>query len=245
MSWGELDENGKPISKRSGSDYIKWVNKVLGYNYSFDYRILNSADFGAYTSRKRYFGIFAKENLPIAFPEPTHSKKVSVGLFETLKRWKPVKEVLDLSDEGESIFNRKKPLVDSTLERIYAGLLKFVAGGKEHFLLKYNSMNKAGKYLPPSIDEPSPVVSCQGRLCLVEARFLTKYFSGRPDGKVISINGPAGAIKTIDGHSLVNCKFISTHYGNGFNRSIEEPAATVTTKDRHAIINPQFFANVS
>ena len=35
---------------------------------------LNAADYGAYTSRKRFFGIFAKKNLPIVFPEATHSK---------------------------------------------------------------------------------------------------------------------------------------------------------------------------
>ena len=29
--------------------------------YSYDYRILNAADFGAYTSRKRFFGIFAQK----------------------------------------------------------------------------------------------------------------------------------------------------------------------------------------
>ena len=52
---------------------------------------------------------------------------------------KPVKDVLDFSDEGESIFTRKKPLSDKTLERIYAGLIKFVAGGKAAFLSKYYS----------------------------------------------------------------------------------------------------------
>lgn len=66
-------------------------------------------------------------------------------------RWKPVREVLDFSDEGESIFGRKKPLVDATLERIYAGLIKFVAGGKEAFMVKWNSMSRAGKYHAPGI----------------------------------------------------------------------------------------------
>ncbi|MCB0375403.1 MAG: DNA cytosine methyltransferase, partial [Sinomicrobium sp.] len=110
MAWGPLDENGKPISRKNGRDYIRWVNKMKSYGYDFDYKILNAADFGAYQSRERYFGQFAKKGLPMAWPEPTHVKILpkEVGLFEsTKKKWRAVREVLDLEDEGISIFDRK------------------------------------------------------------------------------------------------------------------------------------------
>lgn len=146
MSWGDIDENGKPVSKDRGRSYLRWVNNVKKYGYDFEYRILNAADYGAYTSRKRFFGIFAKKSLPIVFPEQSHSKMGEPRLFGSLLKWKPVREVLDLEDEGKSIFERKKPLSEKTLERIYAGLIKFVAGGKKSFLVKYNSMSLwAGK----------------------------------------------------------------------------------------------------
>ena len=35
-----------------------------------------------------------------------------MNYFGTFEKWKPVREVLDLDDEGESIFGRKKPLVE-------------------------------------------------------------------------------------------------------------------------------------
>lgn len=54
MSWGEVDENGKPVSMDKGKSYTRWVRKVKSYGYRFDHRILNSADYGAYTSRKRF-----------------------------------------------------------------------------------------------------------------------------------------------------------------------------------------------
>lgn len=119
MSWGSLDENGRPLSKDRGRSYIRWVNKVKRYGYDYEYRLMNAADYGAYTSRKRFFGIFAKYGLPIVFPEPTHSKTGESGLFGEIKKWKPVREVLDLEDEGNSIFNRKnlcqkRPLNEST-----------------------------------------------------------------------------------------------------------------------------------
>lgn len=129
MSWGPLDEFGKPVSKKNGKDFLRWRKEICEIGYYDEWQEMNSANFGAYTSRNRLFGCFAKHGLPIAWPEPTHARNPSsaIDLFNSsLQKWKAVKEVLDLQDEGESIFNRKKPLSDKTFARIYAGLLKYV-----------------------------------------------------------------------------------------------------------------------
>ena len=238
MSWGDLDENGKPVSMKKGTSYMRWVNNVKSYGYDYSWRLLNAADFGAYTSRKRFFGQFAKKDLPIAFPTPTHSKNGGVDMFGSFEKWKPVREVLDLENEGESIFGRKKPLVEKTLDRIYAGLLKFVAGGKDAFLVKYNSCNQQGKYQAPGIDEPCPTVATQNRLGIAKVQFLSKQFSGDPMSKNIGIDGPAGALTTKDHHA-----FITAFYGNGSNHPVDEPAPTITTKDRFGIVTSHFLAN--
>lgn len=235
MSWGPLDERGKPVSRTRGRDYLRWVCNVRRYGYDFAHRLMNAADYGARTTRKRFFGIFAKHGLPIVFPEPTHCKTVIPGMFSTLKRWNPVKDVLDFTDEGASIFDRKKPLSENTLDRIYAGLIKFVAGGKDAFLIKYNSMSRTGKYVPPSLDDPCPVVATQGRLGLASVSFLSKQFGGSPEGKSVSVDEPAGTITCRDHHA-----FISVHYGHGYNHSVEVPAATLTTKDRLALVSTHF-----
>ncbi len=44
MSWGNLDENGKPVDKDAGKLYRRWVENVCGYGYRFEHRILNAAD---------------------------------------------------------------------------------------------------------------------------------------------------------------------------------------------------------
>lgn len=244
MCWGDLDENGKPVSRDKGRLYMRWVQTVCKYGYDFAYRLLNAANYGAYTSRTRFFGIFAKKNLPIVFPEPTHCKNGKRDMFSSLQSWKPVKEVLELSNEGKSIFERDKPLADKTLERIYAGLIKFVAGGKEAFLIKYNSMNQSGKYTAPSIDEPCPTVATQNRLGVAKVQFLSKQFSGDPNGKNISINEPCGTITTIDHHAVVSTQFIDAYYGNGHEHSIELPSPTLTTVDRLSLITAdQFILN--
>lgn len=235
MSWGPLDEHGKPVSRTRGRDYLRWVCNVQRYGYDFAHRIMNAADYGARTTRKRFFGIFARYGLPIVFPEPTHCKTVIPGMFSTLKKWNPVKDVLDFSDEGASIFGRKKPLSENTLERIYAGLIKFVAGGKDAFLIKYNSKSRTGKYIPPSLDDPCPVVATQNRLGLASVSFLSKQFGGSPGGKSVSVDEPAGTITCRDHHA-----FISVHYGHGYNHSVDAPAATVTTKDRLELVTTHF-----
>lgn len=235
MCWGDLDGKGKPVSRDQGRCYLQWVKTVSSYGYDYDHRILNAADFGAYTSRRRYFGQFARKGLPLAFPVPTYARNGDEGgMFHQYRKWKPVREVLDLTDEGTSIFTKKKPLCEKTLERIYAGLIKFVAGGRrqyEDFILKYNSMNH-GNYRPVPTEEPCPTVACQNRLGYVKINFLSKQFSGDPDSKNQSVDKPAGTITCIDHHA-----FVTAYFGNGYNCSIEEPNPTVTTKERHALVS--------
>lgn len=229
MSWGEIDENGKPISRLNGSDYIRWVNRVQTYGYTFSWRELNAADYGAYTSRKRFFGQFAKHGLPHAFPTPTYSKDGASAdnLFnEGMHKYKAVRDVLDLDDDGESIFTRKKPLAENTLRRIYAGLIKFVAGGKDTFLSRYNTVNP--KDTAKSVEEPCGVLTTENRFAKVKAHFLSKQFSGDPKGMNISIDAPAGSPTCVDHHALI------TYYGNGDAVSIDKPSPTIPTHDRIA-----------
>lgn len=234
MCWGKLDDNGKPVSRHKGADYLKWVRTINDFGYTYAYKILNAADYGAYTSRKRLFGQFAKKGLKHAFPIANFSKTgdKSDNLFDIrMYKWKPVREVLDLNDDGESIFTRQKPLCEKTLKRIFSGLIKFVAGGKESFLIKYNSMDHNDNYTSPGIDDPCPTVTCQNRLGLVKAQFLSKQFSGDDYSKNITCEGPAGTITTKDHHALI------TYYKHGSIKSIDEPAPTLTTKDRIAKIS--------
>lgn len=205
MSWGPLDDKGKPVSRKNGQDWMRWRERINSYGYYDQWQELNSANYGAYTSRNRLFGVFAKSWLPIAFPQATHAKAPSkISMYGDLKKWKAVKEVLDFEDEGISIFNRKIPLVDATLERIYAGLIKFIAKG--------------------------------------DTSFISKYYTGKPAGKVISVEGPAGTVTCVDGQALVQAEFLANYYGSGGQlSSIEDPCPVIPTKDRISLIQPQYF----
>lgn len=240
MSWGPLDHNGKPVSKDKGIDYTRWVEGVKSHGYEYDFRILNCADYGAHTSRKRLFICFAKDKLPLIFPQPTHSKTGG----KCFKKWRAVKEVLDFTDEGQSIFTRKKPLSEKTLERIYAGLVKFVANGDDNWLVKYNSAcNNTSVNKGSSVDEPSPSITTVPGVGVasVDKAFILKYNStNRDTGKHIppSIEDPAPVISTQVRMGLVNVKrpFI-TSYISDTPKDVDSPFFAITTQPQHALIN--------
>ena len=240
MSWGPLDENGKPISRLNGRDYLRWIKSVKNYGYNYDWQLLNAADFGAFTSRKRYFGQFAKPGLPISWPEPTHSKQpVKNGLFGSLKKWKPVREVLDLTDEGVSIFTRKKPLSENTLKRIYAGLVKFVANGEDKFIQKYFSGHPGSKVL--AVNGPAHTITAKDHHSPV---FIKRYNGGNPAEKVSSIDTIIGTISTTNRHAIVKPCFLTAHYSTGQNiHSLDNPCPTVSTKDRFTKVAPNFMVD--
>lgn len=241
LSWGPLDQNGKPVSRTEGKDYIKWVDDVKSYGYKFDKKILNSANYGAYQSRERLFLQFAKSQFPISWPEQTHTKdKIESPLFPMAK-WKPVREILELENEGVSIFERKKELSDNTLKRIYAGLIKFVANGESVFTKRYNG----GKINPHqkvnSIEKPMGTICTNGTHALVKSVFIQQRNSGEPSSKVISVERPARTVTNTGGNQeIVTASHLNTYYGNGGVHSIEKPAPTVTTKDRIAKVDVNF-----
>ncbi|WP_430897670.1 MULTISPECIES: DNA cytosine methyltransferase [unclassified Paraflavitalea] len=234
---------GIPESRDNGKDWVRWCNTVKKIGFQDEWKQLNSANFGSYTSRNRLFGCFAKHGLPIVWPAATHAKNVGrTDLFtNNLKPWKAVKEVLDFTDEGESIFNRKKPLVNATFERIYAGLEKFVAKGDKSFITKYYSGKPSGKNI--SVDGPAGTIKTIDGQALVQTKFLLKYNSKSKKGVHIppGIDQPAPVIAAQARLGLVQPEFLSQYYGNGYNSSVSEPSPTLTTKDRCSLVQPQFF----
>jgi DNA (cytosine-5)-methyltransferase 1 len=260
MAWGDLDEKGKPVARTAGKHYAAWVAAVCGHGYRFEYRLLNSADYGARTSRTRFFGIFARHGLPIVFPKPTHAKTAAKNeqsgkLFadRPLLPWRPVAEVLDLAVTGESIFGRKKPLVDATLERIYAGLVKFVVGGCEPRFIQqaYTSQPDSVVY---SIKRPAHTLTCTGgNASLVTAvpSFLFGYYSGGNKchlAKGANCHPVTQPALTIPAQSRIACvtpSFLVNQYSaSGTGTPLSAPSPTLMTQPKqnlvHLLYNPQY-----
>ena len=218
LTWCPLDNKGKPIKNLYGTDYNRWKDNIKFYGYDYNYKLLNSADFGAYTSRERYFGVFAKIGLPITFPKPTHSKKPD----KDLKPWKAVKDVLNLEDQGRSIFGltkMNKPYSENTLKRVYLGLLKFKDEINQSFLTSYYGNGNAH-----SIDKPCGTLTTKDRYAL---HFINYDYSSPTH---TSVNTVAGSITTIPKHKLTSVQWTFDTQFSNTGRSIESPAQTLIAR---------------
>jgi DNA (cytosine-5)-methyltransferase 1 len=227
----------KPNNSVLGVDFKRWVNEINEFGFTDHWKELNSADFGAYTSRNRLFGCFMRPGFSPLWPEQTHIKANKKSFHPGLLQWKAVKDVLDLWDEGKSIFDRKKPLVDKTLERVYHGLIKYVAGGKDAFITKFFSGSPMDKNL--SLDGPTGTLTTKAHQGLVTANFLMKRMSTDArtgEHRNASVDAPAPTITTQRHPELVTA-FLANYYSNGDNTSsIDSPSATLRTGDGHSIV---------
>lgn len=248
-----------PVSHLNGSYWMKWREEMKSYGYRDDWRRLNAADYGVPQTRDRLFGVFAKPGLPIVWPNATHSKVASSDLFGQLEPWIGVKEVLDLNNIGESIFNRdlnenlrkqdRKPLVTKTIKRYYEGCIKIIAGGKK----RYEEI-KAGRIKPEcmpfiahyygnggqfrSINDPNGCVPCNDRFSLVNPKqFINENYSAST-GKTIF--QPSGSILAIPKQQLMTLfpLIINTSFSNN-GSSVFAPSPTVlANRKHHYVLNP-------
>lgn len=109
-----------------------------------------AADYGAPTTRKRWYAVFRRDGKQIIWPKSTHSKNDEDGMY----KWKRCGDFIDWSDLGKSIFNRKKPLADATMKRIANGIDKYIfrnpypyiVRNKEAlaFIIQYHGETRAG-----------------------------------------------------------------------------------------------------
>ena len=241
QEWGPLDKNGHPIENKKGREYHRFVNAMKKIGFAFDSRVLVAADYGAPTTRKRWYAVFRSDGKPIRWPDPTHAKEPG-GLFP-LKPWVPVSTCLDFSDLGCSIFERKKPLADATLKRIANGIRKFVVENDHPyflpeqqaypFLIQYHS-ETTDSVRGQTVDEPLKTIDTSNRYALVSV-FITKFYK---TGTGQEITEPLHTITTSPGHFGLVSVFLIKYYGTeASGHSVTEPLATITTKDRFGMVS--------
>lgn len=238
QQWGPLDENGKIIPERKGEEYQKFIGSMKSLGYDFDSRELVAADYGAPTTRKRWYAIFRRDGKLIVWPEPTHSK---TGTDE--KRWLECGDYIDWSDLGRSIFDRPKPLAEATMKRIANGYVKYVVNNPHPyivrnkdavaFLIQYHGEQKEGYSRGQLLTEPIKTIDTSNRYGLVTA-FVTKFYKS---GIGQRCDEPLHTITTSPGHFGLISAFMIKYYGTGCGQVLNSPLGTITTKDRFGLVN--------
>ena len=236
QQWGPLDETGHPIKERKGEDYKKFITAMKSLGYVFDSRELIAADFGAPTTRKRWYAIFRRDGKSIVWPEPTHNKDGSNGL----KKWVPVSTMLDFKNLGKSIFGRKKPLAQNTMNRIGRGLKKFVFENEKPFIVQVNHGGET--FRGQSIDKPLSTITARHGFGKITP-YIVPIGYGENKNQKPRVHGPdetLGTIVTSGKHYMCTPYIIQYHSETAKaevrGQKVSEPIMTLDTSNRYGIV---------
>lgn len=148
-----------PDKRFLSQDYNNWIENIKSYGYNYSHKVLNAADFGCETFRKRLFIQFARPNIEISWPSPTHDKFQK----NDLKKWKPVRPLLNLEEPGESIF--ESDICDNSFDRIYKGIIKFGKTENKFMLSEYHTSHCN------SLNSPNPALTTVPKQKIVTVNF--------------------------------------------------------------------------
>jgi DNA (cytosine-5)-methyltransferase 1 len=243
--WGPLDDEGQPIKDRKGEDFQAWVADLRSLGYEVDWRNLCAADFGAPTTRRRFFLQAVKDGKGIHWPEASHrDPRKPVGLFDAaLPLWRTAAECIDWSIPCPSIFTRKKPLAEATLRRIAAGVVRYVRDAKRPFLVnlthggRLEDLNEPFKTITganrgeKALIVPS-IVGVGGRAGQTNPRGLDE-----PMG-----TGTTKADSALVAASMVSLRGTSPEQIQASCGSVEAPVPTISAGGGHSAIVAAFLA---
>ena len=241
VTWGPV-RKGKPVKSKKGQTFETWKKQLISLGYKVEHRELRACDYGAPTTRKRFFLIARRDRLSIVWPEHTHGDPETLEVRCNFKKpWRTAAEIIDWTDIGRSIFGRNIPLKEKTMSRIAMGVEKFIinndnpfilSDGKAAFLIQYHSETLKNEVRGQSLREPIMTIDSNPRYGLVTA-FLTKFYK---TGIGQDIKEPMHTITTCIGHFGLVSAFLIKYYGNMTSNNINSPLDTVTTKDRFGLV---------
>ncbi len=206
-TWGPLDEAGKVIRERKGETFRAWIQALEDLGYQVEHRVLNAADHGTPTSRKRLFVVARRDGRPIVWPEPTHGPGQA-------QPYRTAAECIDWSIPCPSIFTRKRPLAEATQRRIAEGIRRYVLEAAEPFLVDIANQGGGGSYVYP-LNQPTRTVTAKASHCVV-APHLINTRNGERKGqapRTRDIERPLSTITAQGSQGALVSAFLAKHYG--------------------------------
>lgn len=226
VDWGPLTASGRPNKKLRGAMFVQFLESLKAMGYKVAWRVLNAADYGDATSRRRLF-IIARRSGAIVWPEPTHEPRSrrdrQPRLFGSARPYRSALDIIDPTIKGTSIFNRKRPLERKTMERIMAGFWKYglpaILQGDRSEQAVFN-LNRGMRMV--SAHKPVPTIAAGGgHLGLSE--FAVVDIS---NGGVRGLDEPIPTIVS-GGTHLGLAEFVVGQHGGAVARPATDPLPTI------------------
>lgn len=207
---------------------------IDGLGYDIEYRTLRSCDYGAPTTRTRFYMIARCDGRPIVWPQPTHGHKNSPEVKAGKKKpYHTAAECIDWSIPAQSIFERDRPLADNTLRRIARGIQRFVIDNPEPFIVTVN--HGGDGFRGQSINEPLQTVTAKHGYGIVTPTIMCN--NGNNVGA--SVESPLPTVTTGNRNFLVAPTLIQYHSETSEEevrgQELDKPLMTVDTAPRYAL----------
>lgn len=224
------------LSIEPTSEMAQKLQKGLGYKVQ--HRTLKSCDYGAPTTRTRFYLIARCDGRPIVWAEPTHAPKDSEAVKQGLKLpYHTAAECIDWSIPAQSIFERKKPLAENTMRRIARGIQKFVIDNPEPFIVTVNHSGEG--FRGQSTDEPLGTITAKNGYGVVTPTIMCN----NTNNVGASVETPLPTVTTGNRNYLVAPSIVPIGYGEREGQAprvnkVDEPLGTVVSSGKHYLVAP-------
>lgn len=252
QTWGPV-RRGRPVKSKTGQTFRKWVAQLEALGYTVEWRELVAADYGAPTTRKRFFLIARCDGRPVVWPEPTHapadSEEVKAG---RKKPWRSASEIIDWSLPCPSIFDTReevkekygliaqRPLRPNTMRRVARGVDKFVIKSANPFLVV---VNHAGEFRGQEVGGPLQTITAKHGYGVTKPVMAPLTMHNNENAAGTAITEPVNTITGTGagGHQMLitpTLAAIGQTGGGDRCRSVEEPTHTQVSKAEECVVCP-------
>lgn len=241
QDWGPLRKDGHPDRRSIGKTFKRFVHALQRYGYQVEYKELRACDYGAPTTRKRFFLIARCDGKPIVWPEPTHGDPDSLIVRSGLEKpYRTAAEIIDWSIPCPSIFGRKKPLCENTMHRIAKGLKKFVFDNPTPFIVQIGQQKFGGNGRVRSVNDPLATIVTKNESCLVIPELSPFIMVNEFKNKGSDMKEPLHTILTGNHHYVVAPTIISYHGEKSPDevrgQSVKRPIDVIDTSNRYGLV---------
>lgn len=243
----------EPDPTRKGKTFRKFVRQLEALGYAVQWRELVAADYGAPTTRKRFFLIARCDGKTIAWPEPTHAPAGSEAVRSGEKKpWRSAAEIIDWTLPCPSIFDTreeikekygltaKRPLRPNTMRRVARGVDKFVIRSANPFLI---IVNHTGEFRGQEIGTPLQTVTAKHGYGVANPVMAPLTMHNNENAVGTDIRVPVNTITSTGagGHQMLitpTMTAIGQTSGGDRCRRVEEPTHTQVSKAEECVVCP-------